>query len=120
MEKTGLWHLVRTGADSEFNARLKLCFPNQYVTINKPLTIAAHRANSLMTSKETGYSEQGVSVTRLEYWQAWQNWHIQCLKKKTSLKMELFQESFPVPDEIKIKREYVVLCFEKNGLKIDF
>lgn len=116
MEKTGLWHLVRTGADSEFNARLKLCFPNQYVTINKPLTIAAHRANSLMTSKETGYSEQGVSVTRLEYWQAWQNWHIQCLKKKTSLKMELFQDPFIVPNIIKVELSDILFCFTENHL----
>ena len=118
MEKTGLWHLVRTGADSEFNARLKLCFPNQYVTINKPLTIAAHRANSLMTSKETGYSEQGVSVTRLEYWQAWQNWHIQCLKHHEPLKIALLQESFVVPNDIKIKQEDIVFCFKMNNLDI--
>lgn len=118
MEKTGLWHLVRTGADSEFNARLKLCFPNQYVTINKPLTIAAHRANSLMTSKETGYSEQGVSVTRLEYWQAWQNWHIQCLKHHEPLKIALLQEPFVVPNDIKIKQEDIVFCFKMNNLDI--
>lgn len=116
MEKTGLWHLVRTGADSEFNARLKLCFPNRYITINKPLTIAAHRANSLMTSKETGYSEQGVSITRLEYWQAWQNWHIQCLKKKTSLKMELFQDPFTVPSVIKVELSDILSCFTEKHL----
>ena len=118
MEKTGLWHLVRTGADSEFNARLKLCFPNQYVTINKPLTIAAHRANSLMTSKETGYSEQGVSITRLEYWQAWQNWHIQCLKQQKTPKLALLQNPFYVPNEIAVKQEDIVFCFKMNHLDL--
>lgn len=70
-KKIGYWDSVRTGADSEFLARIKASFGEQMVTvIKKPLTIGYHRANSLMTDESTGYMN-GVSMTRLEYWENW-------------------------------------------------
>lgn len=77
LEHAGGWDLVRTGADSEFLARLKLVFgPKSVCGVKEPLTLGAHRSDSLMTAVETGYSSAGVSPTRLSYWESWNYWHI--------------------------------------------
>lgn len=116
IKQTGLWDLVRTGADSEFNARLKLVFKNRYVTINKPLTIGAHRPDSLMTSKETGYSADGKSLTRLLYWEAWNYWHIEMFKKKLPLKMCWHDRSFSAPKNILVDYQDILYCLNQFGI----
>lgn len=80
LKKAGGWDLVRTGADSEFLARLKLVFGTHSMKrIKKPLTFGAHREDSLMNAVDTGYNQLGMSPSRLAYWEAWNEWH---LKKK--------------------------------------
>lgn len=117
IEKTGLWNLVRTGADSEFNARLKLVFKNKYITINKPLTIGSHRENSLMTSAETGYSPDGKSATRLLYWESWNHWHINAIKHDLPLIMgKTLDSPFSVPKEIMVNRYDILYCFQQYNL----
>ncbi|AUI66409.1 MULTISPECIES: glycosyltransferase family 2 protein [Glaesserella] len=117
IEKTGLWNLVRTGADSEFNARLKLVFKDQYVMVNKPLTIGAHRENSLMTAKDTGYSPNGISLTRLQYWESWNYWHINAIKNNISLIIrENLAYPFTVPKEIMVNKDDILFCFEQFGI----
>lgn len=114
MEQTGLWDWVRTGADSEFNARIKLVFKNQYVMINKPLTIGAHRENSLMTSAETGYSSVEGAASRLDYWEAWNHWHIQTMKNKQLLKLNPLKErNFAAPESIVVNKADVLHCFKQ-------
>lgn len=79
--ETGFWDLVRTGADSEFLARLRIVFgKKRHCKINKPLSICAHRPNSLMTSPETGGSEAGMSSMRIDYWESFTQWHIETLR----------------------------------------
>ena len=81
LEKAGAWDLVRTGADSEFFARLKLVFGKKSMhRVKKPLTFGSHRSDSLMNAKDTGYCSKGMSPTRLDYWEAWGNWHIKELR----------------------------------------
>lgn len=83
LEKAGYWEQVRTGADSEFLARLKIIFGEQAMhQIKKPLTIGAHRSNSLMNDSSTGYSSYEGSKQRLEYWESWQNRHLNKMKNK--------------------------------------
>ncbi|MCX7131394.1 glycosyltransferase family 2 protein [Aeromonas sp.] len=80
LREAGTWDCVRTGADSEFLARLKLVFGTKAVKkVNQPLTLGSHRTDSLMTAAGTGYSETGVSPPRLAYWEAWSQWHIRTL-----------------------------------------
>lgn len=106
-EKTALWDWVRIGADSEFNARLKLIFGHKgYYTVNKPLTFGAHRENSLMTAQSTGYVN-GASLPREAYWKAWNIWHISQLQRghapllSSSPKREFFQyDQHPIMDVI--------------------
>lgn len=78
---TGVWDAVRTGADSEFLARLRLVFGADAVQgLSLPLTFGAHRADSLMTAAATGYSATGHSPVRQAYWEAWTHWHIATLR----------------------------------------
>jgi Glycosyl transferase family 2 len=75
--RAGLWDAVRTGADSEFNARLPLVFGAKAIgRVKELLTFGAHREGSLMTASDTGYSAQGLSPARLAYTEAWTLWHI--------------------------------------------
>jgi len=82
LQRMGAWDCVRTGADSEFYARLCLVFGRDAVKrIRKPLTLGAHRVGSLMTARATGYAENGLAPQRLAYWEAWNGWHVACLRR---------------------------------------
>ena len=81
LTQAGSWDCVRTGADSEFLARLRLVFGRRAIQrIIQPLALGSHRADSLMTASSTGYSDAGISPQRLAYWEAWSHWHIEVLR----------------------------------------
>ena len=110
-QKTGLWHIVRTGADSEFFERLKLIYGSEsIVVIRKPLTIASHRPNSLMTSEQFGIYNRTAALSRLDYWEAWRLWHIDTFHQKNNLVMPSLQYQANatqaifsgIPDSIKV------------------
>ena len=110
-QETGLWHIVRTGADSEFFERLKLIYGSgSIVVIRKPLTIASHRSNSLMTSEKFGIYNRTAALSRLDYWEAWRLWHIDTFRQRNSLIMPSLQHQANeiqvlfsgIPDSIKV------------------
>jgi len=89
LKKIGFFDSVRTGADSEFFARLNLVFGQKsIIKIKLPLSIGAHRENSLMTSTDTGYNKDGVSLQRQKYWERWREWHINTLSSNLILYLE--------------------------------
>jgi hypothetical protein len=115
VKQTGGWDCVRTGADSEFHARLRLVFGRRAVLrIKLPLTLGLHRPNSLMTAADTGYSATGISPTRLAYWESWTHWHIDCLRNKQPLRMPAFDEprAFAAPEKISVNIQHVQLCMQ--------
>ena len=116
LKYAGIWDTVRTGADSEYIARLKLVFGRKKVKrIKEPLSFGAHRENSLMTSSETGYCDLGISPQRLEYWEAWGHWHIDEVKKgkKAFLSTDLLEERpFKVPREIDVDKKMIKIVLE--------
>lgn len=109
LNKAGLWDCVRTGADSEYIARLKLIFGRLKVKrIKEVLSFGAHREDSLMTAKDTGYCEIGMSPQRLEYWEFWGEWHINELSKgkKPKLGLNLLDKrKFQAPNNILVPIE---------------
>lgn len=119
IERMGTWDCVRTGADSEFMARLRLVFGRKAVKrIAQPLALGAHRPDSLMTAVSTGYGESGLSPKRLGYWEAWSKWHIECLADRrlprlpSSLAEMLQARSFPVEDDMLLRPEQIRACME--------
>lgn len=117
MREAGAWDCVRTGADSEFLARLRLVFGKRAVLrIARPLALGAHRPGSLMTDAATGYDETGFSPQRLAYWEAWGHWHIDCLRRdmKPRLPADLpgmaelaAQRPFAAPARIALSAEQI-------------
>lgn len=112
-ERTGLWDTVRTGADSEFHTRLKLVFGRRAVRrLVIPLAFGAHHAESLMNASATGYNTEGVSPTRLSYWESWAHWHVECLRQRKPLVMPRMGEErvFAVPASIEVAQPRVLEC----------
>lgn len=118
-QRMGLWNAVRTGADSEFHARLKLVFGRRAVRrLVQPLAFGAHRPNSLMTAADTGYTAQGMSPTRLAYWESWMKWHIASLRAGAmpvmpSLHVQALEGSpYWVPPEVQASTQGLIACLE--------
>jgi hypothetical protein len=114
LERAGGWDAVRTGADSEFIARLKLVFgPRAMQRVRQPLTLGAHRPDSLMTATDTGYSATGMSPARLAYWEGWGHWHINELRagRKPHLPVDLLAgRRFAAPDALVVPRPDIEMC----------
>lgn len=110
----GGWDPVRTGADSEFLARLRLVFGRRaMLRVAEPLAFGAHRPNSLMTAMDTGYSQAGMSPTRLDYWESWGHWHIRELRagRKPRIPPDLSAERrFTAPGSILVDRSRIEAC----------
>lgn len=112
----GIWDCVRTGADSEFLARLLLVFGRKAVKkITKPLSFGSHRADSLMNASVTGYCEVGTSPQRLSYWESWNDWHIQELSSghKPFISSDmLLKRQFEAPESIMVAQDDIRKCLE--------
>lgn len=68
VSESGRWEEVRFGSDSEFIARLKNNYSgNQWHRLKLPLTIASSHDQSLTASTNTGNSEYGMNIERLQY-----------------------------------------------------
>ena len=110
LNKIGYYDSVRTGADSEFYARIVLVFGKKNILrIKKPLSLGSHRENSLMNAKDTGYNTLGISNERLSYWEAWNAWHIQETANKRIPFLERKQDKrkFQAPKKIIISKEKI-------------
>lgn len=114
LQRMGAWDSVRTGADSEFYARLRLVFGKHAIQrVVQPLALGSHREGSLMTARDTGFADTGISPQRLAYWEAWSAWHIDCLRqgKLPRLPQDLAQwaasRPFAAPEEICVSAQQV-------------
>lgn len=114
---TGLWHMARTGADSEFWQRLKMIYGKDRIcVIKKPLTLGSHRCGSLMNSSAYGVFNTNSALTRLDYWENWRLWHIEQINQGKFVKMppieqQIKQQSpFAVPKSIDVNRTIVRKC----------
>lgn len=119
LQKTGVWDLVRTGADSEFIARLKLVFGRDSVKrIRQPLAFGAHRTGSLMTAADTGYTQDHKNNSRLEYWEAWGRWHINMVQqgKMPSIHVETAHlRPFDTPKTLQVPESVIQLCLKTSA-----
>ncbi len=111
-QNMGLWHAVRTGADSEFYERLKVFYGNDsIIAVKKILTIASHRSSSLMNSDEFGIHNSTAALARLEYWELWRLWHISVLhNKKLPYMPTLYQQA---------QSTKLILDSVPNSIKVD-
>lgn len=121
LEKTGAWDCVRTGADSEFAARLKIVFGRKAVLrIRQPLAFGAHRPGSLMTDSATGYTSGRVPPDRLDYWESWAWWHIDELRAKRKPRMPglLEERAYKAPSAIGVPQEAIAANLDHLDLLV--
>jgi len=87
LSQAGFYENVRTGADSEYIARLRLIYGQRgYRLLHIPLAFGAHRAGSLMTDVTTGTKRGGpMNAERLDYWETWRTRHALALRYRHSL-----------------------------------
>lgn len=118
LKQGGGWDAVRTGADSEFAARLTLVFGRRARhRVVQPLAFGAHRPDSLMTAAETGYSTAGMSPTRLAYWESWGHHHINELRagRKPFIPIDMLSKRrFAAPAHIVVPRQDIEICLAKS------
>jgi hypothetical protein len=113
LQAIGCWDLVRTGADSEFIARLRAAFGRRALrAIHQPLAFGAHRPGSLMTASTTGMDTGAIHSDRLQYWEAWSDWHIQSLATSQSLHLapDTAERPFAAPAAIQVAARSLQQC----------
>lgn len=124
LQHAGAWDLVRTGADSEFLARIRAVFGEQSVRrIEMPLTVGSHRPGSLMTAVDTGYCDQGKSPARQAYWQSWNHWH-EAVRARGSHPwlpaapmLAAQHRPFPAPEPLWVAPERLSACMAALGMQ---
>jgi len=123
LREAGAWDSVRTGADSEFWARLRLVFGDDACErVRLPLSLGSHRSDSLMTGQITGYAQDtGVSPFRIAYGEAWARWHDTAIAAggkpflPAQVQAALTARPFPVADEQGVSAEDVASCLRELG-----
>lgn len=127
LQRMGAWDAVRIGADTEFYTRLRLVFGRRAVRrVVQPLALASHRDGSLMTAPDTGYSETGISPQRLQYWESWARWHLDCLLAgqlphlPLDLEVLVQERRFVVPPEIAVTSAQVrsACCALESNIRL--
>jgi Glycosyl transferase family 2 len=100
-DSVGLFDPVRTGADAELLARVRVRFgPNSVRAIHSPLGIGLHHPNSLTQSGATAFDEFRYSPVRLAYTESWLRWHL--LEVAGGRELRIDQERcFDVPEAIR-------------------
>lgn len=101
----GLFDAVRTGADSEFLWRMRNHYGHKnIVNVPEPLTLGLHRIGSLTQSGSTAFDEHRFSRVRLDYWEAWVNYHLKTLaSEQPDLALRPGDmRSFSAPGSIKV------------------
>jgi Glycosyltransferases involved in cell wall biogenesis len=71
-DQIGLFDGVRTGADTEFAARMRLAFGDRAVArLDLPLAVGLHHEKSLTQGGDSAFDEHRFSKLRLDYWEKW-------------------------------------------------
>lgn len=113
MQETGLWHNVRTGADSEFLERLKLMYGRKRVNLIKGvLTLGSYRVDSLTTSKIYGAYTKQSALKRMDYWESWRLWHLEQMYSKEKIYM-------PMVDELLDEKQPRIAVPNDFGVSVD-
>ena len=104
LDRAGLYDPVLSGADTEFNERLRLAFgASRIKRINEPLTMAAARSSSLTGDPKLGFGSGPANASRLAYWEAWHAWHLDCYMGGRIRDLRLgASRPFPAPEELLI------------------
>ena len=83
LKELGGWDVPRVAADTELFERIRLIYGKRAVVhLPQPLTIGSMRADSLMNDPTVGAMQAQAFRLRVEYREAWVDWHQACKKNR--------------------------------------
>jgi hypothetical protein len=116
LRQIGGWDVPRVAADTELFERVRTIYGKRAVhQLPQPLTIGTLRAGSLMNDPQVGAMQTEAFRRRVEYREAWVQWHEQCKKrgiKPTMVSPFDSDRPFSVPNEFKVCPEDIATNFE--------
>lgn len=99
-ENLGYWDCAKFGADSELISRAKKILGDKFKYYKFPSMICLASPDSLTSNPEYGVSvEHGLSPARLEYRDAWTNWHESINKNDMYLPFPHVDRKFSLPKQ---------------------
>jgi hypothetical protein len=116
LRQLGGWDVPRVAADTELFERVRAIYGKRAVyQLTQPLTIGSLRSDSLMNDPQVGAMQTEAFRRRVEYREAWVQWHEQC--KKHGIKPTMTSpfdpdRPFSVPDEFKVCPDDIATNFE--------
>ncbi len=115
LRQIGGWDVPRVAADTELFERVRAIYGERAVVqLRGPLTIGSLRSDSLMNDAHVGAMRAEAFRRRVEYREAWVQWHQQCKKqgiKPTMASPFASDRPFAVPAEFKVDPEVIARCF---------
>jgi hypothetical protein len=83
LKELGGWDVPRVAADTELFERIRWVYGKRSVVqLPQPLTIGSMRADSLMNDPSVGAMDAQAFRLRVEYREAWVDWHQACKKQR--------------------------------------
>jgi hypothetical protein len=84
LKELGGWDVPRVAADTELFERIRWVYGKRSVVqLPQPLTIGSMRADSLMNDPTVGAMQAQAFRLRVEYREAWVDWHQACKTNRT-------------------------------------
>ena len=104
LQEIGPFDYVRTGADAEYLARIRLRYGWSTVSnLSDCLALGLHHEGSLTQSGATAFDENRYSPVRLAYTESWLEWHLARLEAGKTIELHAEHERpFEVPAEIRV------------------
>jgi glycosyltransferase involved in cell wall biosynthesis len=116
LKSFGAWDVPRVAADTELFERIRMMYGKRAVVhLPEPLTIGSMRADSLMNDPVLGAMEKEAFRKRVEYREAWGEWHQACKKKrlKPIMSSPLSDDRpFYVPEVFRVDPKAISRCWD--------
>ena len=116
LKALGGWDVPRVAADTELFERIRTVHGKRSVVhLPEPLTIGSMRADSLMNDPHLGAIQAQAFRRRVEYREAWVDWHHACQKQRTQPVMPSplsTDRPFSVPEALRVDPAAIARCWD--------
>jgi glycosyltransferase involved in cell wall biosynthesis len=116
LKELGAWDVPRVAADTELFERIRMVYGKRAVEhLSEPLTIGSMRADSLMNDPVLGAMDKEAFRKRVEYLEAWVEWHQTCKKNRSKPTMPSplsVDRPFYVPDVFRVDPSAISRCWD--------
>lgn len=114
LKELGGWDVPRVAADTELFERIRCVYGKRSVVqLPQPLTIGSMRADSLMNDPTVGAMQAQAFRLRVQYREAWVDWHQVCKKNRIKPVMPSplsADRPFSVPEAFRVDPAAIARC----------